>query len=294
MNRYIIAADIGGSHISSMLINQENWKVDDAKLTITKTNSFGAKSAIIEKWAENLTQTAQQIPVKANLQIAIALPGPFDYERGIFQLHPEGKMGSLVNQNFKDLIAPYFKQTPIFSFENDAACFGLGEACFGVSQPYERSIGITLGTGVGSSFIANQTIVKSNQAIPEGGELYAESYRDGIADDYFSTRWFVQQVEADLGTKFSGVRELTEQASGAYLRQIFKQFTHNLYEFLLPYAQAFDAEIIVVGGNIAKAWNFFGPMLNDLFQTQNIRVQPSILNEKAIMLGAAKVFLTLK
>jgi len=292
MKPYIIAVDIGGSHISSMVINRQNWNIDSAKLTTTKTDCFGSQAEIIKQWATNIQKTAKQIPLESKLQIAIAMPGPFDYEKGVFQLHPEGKMSSLAKKKFEDVIAPFFKEMPVISFENDAACFGLGEACFGLSKNAQRSIGVTLGTGIGTSFIANQTIIKSNKALPEGGELYAEPYQNSIADDYFSTRWFVRQAKQDLDIQVNGVRELIEQAPSNYLPSLFDKFTHNLFRFLMPYAKEFEAETIVIGGNITKAWSYFGHLLNQKFQAQNMMVQPTVLNEKAIMLGAAKVFET--
>ncbi len=290
MSPYIIAADIGGSHISSTTLHIKNWQIDPQKIIETKTNSFGEKTAIIKSWVSNLQQNLQ--PEKPNLlhQIAIALPGPFDYQKGIFQAHPEGKMNSLEGENFKELLLPYFGEDLKISFENDAACFGLGTACFGAGKGYQRIIGITLGTGIGSSFIANQKIIKVHPSIPFGGELYAAPFRKSIGDDHFSTRWFVRQAAKDLDLNLSGVRALIEKAPEAYVESIFKIFAHNLHQFLSPYAKAFGAEIIIIGGNIAKAWPYFGKELDQLFQQNAIAVKPSFLNEQAIMLGAAKVF----
>jgi len=35
MSNYILAADIGGSHISSTIINTENWQIDAADICQT-------------------------------------------------------------------------------------------------------------------------------------------------------------------------------------------------------------------------------------------------------------------
>jgi len=290
MHSSIIAADIGGSHISSVPLYAQNWTIDQQAICQTKTNSFGDKETILKNWISNLEQSASKGNIQDKYQFAIALPGPFDYENGLFQQHPEGKLGSLVGTSFKKILRPHFGQDLKISFENDAACFGLGEACFGLSKNHDRSIGITLGTGIGSSFIANQTIVKEGKNLPQGGELYAASYQNGIADDYFSTRWFVQQAQKDLSLQINGVRELLQEADREYLQQVFKKFATNLHQFLLPYAKKFNASTIIVGGNISKAWSYYGPTLTALFAKEAIKIQPSVLNEQAIMLGAAKVF----
>ena len=290
MRPNIIAADIGGSHISSTLTNTDNWQRDANKAIATKVDTFGDKKAIIHGWIQNLRQTAYEANIRKNHQIAIALPGPFNYENGIFQTHPEGKMNSLVGENFSHLLIPHFGKDLKISFENDAACFGLGEACFGTGKQYQKIMGITIGTGIGSSFIVNKKIIKSHSNIPLGGELYAESYKNSIADDYFSTRWFVQQTAKDLALRVNGVKDLIEQVSEEYIHFLFKKFTVNLFQFLLPYAKDFDAEIIVLGGNITKAWRYFGDELSKLFEKEAIAISLSSLNEQAIMLGAAKVF----
>ncbi len=290
MTPYLIAADIGGSHISSIVLNTNDWIVEPTKMIETKANSFGQKHTLIQSWADNLLESAQKANIKNINQIALAIPGPFDYEKGIFHTHPEGKMGSLVGEHLRELLIPFFGKALKITFENDAACFGLGEASFGVGQKCQRIIGVTLGTGIGSSFIAQQKIIKTHSSIPLGGELYESPFENSIADDYFSTRWFVRQVLKDIGLKISGVRELTEKAPEDYIQVIFKKFALNFYQFLLPFAKDFGAEMIVVGGNIAKAWRYFGKELAELFQKEAILVQPSYLNEQAIILGAAKVF----
>ena len=101
MNSYIITADIGGSHISSTIVDTRNWQIDAAKTVEAKVDAFSDKATIIHGWVNNLQQIAQVGGLTNNVQIAIAIPGPFDYKNGIFQAHPEGKMGSLVLNYWK-------------------------------------------------------------------------------------------------------------------------------------------------------------------------------------------------
>ncbi|MEM1120143.1 MAG: ROK family protein [Bacteroidota bacterium] len=290
MNQHIIAADIGGSHISSTVIHTKNWQIDPTQITETKVNAFADKESIILGWVQNLQQTARTNNITDNYQIAIALPGPFDYQKGIFQAHPKGKMSSLVGEDFRSLLLPHFGDNLKIAFANDAACFGLGAACFGKGKPYDRIIGITLGTGIGSSFIGHQKIISKGHGVPVGGEVYALPFLQGIADDYFSTRWFVAETKRALGKTVTGVRELVETMPPDDVNPIFTKFSHQFYQFLRPYATNFKAEAIIIGGNIAKAWPCFSTALINFFAQDNITVLPSTLNEKAIILGAAKVF----
>ncbi|MEM6698043.1 MAG: ROK family protein [Bacteroidota bacterium] len=285
MNHLILAADIGGSHISSTIIDVTKWQVTDDQILQSHIDGFADKEMILTTWCNNLAQNIRDKEVE---KITIAMPGPFDYEKGIFEQHPEGKFGSLVGTNFKIAIQERLGRVVEVHFENDAAAFGIGESYFGQSKDVKRSIAITLGTGLGATFISNHQAIKTGEDIPEGGELYHQNFKDSIADDYFSTRWFVKQTKEKYDLEVAGVKELLESTNDETIAEIFQKFTQSLHEFLLPYAQNFQAEAIVIGGNIAKAWSHFGVQLNTLFHSNAIRVAPSILQEKAILLGAAK------
>ena len=77
-------------------------------------------------------------------------------------------------------------------FLNDASAYALGEYYGGAAQGSERSMVVTVGTGLGSTFMAREEILdETTPAVPEHGYLYNIPFRDSIADDYFSTRWFV-------------------------------------------------------------------------------------------------------
>lgn len=285
MNSLILAADIGGSHISSTIIDTAEWLVENDQIKESHIDGFAEKEAILTAWCSNIKQSIQGKTVE---KIAIAMPGPFDYEKGIFEQHPEGKFGSLVETNFKIEIQKRLDQLLSIHFENDAAAFGIGESYFGQTKNVNRSIAITLGTGLGATFIDQHQAIKTGIHVPEGGELYHQNFRESIADDYFSTRWFVQQAKEKYGLKVAGVKELLKTNNSEIITKIFQEFTQSLYEFLLPYTQNFQAEAIVIGGNIAKAWSHFGISLNALFRSNQIQVAPSILQEKAILLGAAR------
>ncbi|MEM0991781.1 MAG: ROK family protein [Bacteroidota bacterium] len=285
MSHLILAADIGGSHISSTVIDATKWQVADDKILQSHIDGFVDQETILTTWCNNLAQNVRDKEVE---KIAIAMPGPFDYEKGIFEQHPEGKFGSLVGTNFKVAIQERLGRVVEIHFENDAAAFGIGESYFGQSKNVQRSIAITLGTGLGATFISNHQAIKTGASVPEGGELYHQNFKDSIADDYFSTRWFVKRAKNKYALEVKGVKELLENGDAEITKAIFQTFARSLHEFLLPYAQNFQAEAIVIGGNIAKAWSHFGATLNTLFKSNGIQVAPSVLQEKAILLGAAK------
>lgn len=286
----LIAADIGGSHISSTIVNTERWTMGQAPIQQTKVDAFGPRAPILSNWADNLNATATYLSQTDKIQLAIAMPGPFHYDEGLFSLHPEGKLGSLAGTTFGSLMEDRFSLPIEVVFENDAACFGLGEALFGAGKGKNRVLSITLGTGIGSCFIQNGSIVKKGPGIPSGGELYAEPFADSIADDYFTTRWFVRKAKNEWGIESEGVRELLQVIPEQERKQLFREFGENLFSFLTPFTRDFQPEAIIIGGNIAKTWSHFSQYLEPLFEKKHISVLQSSMGEQAVFLGAAKVF----
>lgn len=287
MSTFLLAADIGGSHISSVAINTKDWQVIDARITKSDVSGFAEKEQILKVWTENIKQSIQKSEQAAIAKIRIAIPSPFDTTGKCFQSHPEGKFEALVGINLQNVFEQALGYPIDLHFENDAACFGIGESYFGKTNAVQKSIAITLGTGLGATFISNHQAQKSGEGIPTGGELYDQPFDKSIADDYFSTRWFVAEAEK-YGLQVAGVKELIQANDPVVLKAIFQQFVQSFYQFLSPYAKAFEAEAIVIGGSITKAWSHFGAALSSLFQQDVIPVFASDLRERAILLGAAK------
>ncbi|MDP4228292.1 MAG: hypothetical protein Q8910_18215 [Bacteroidota bacterium] len=60
-------------------------------------------------------------------------------------------------------------------------------------------------------------------------------FKDTVADDYFSTRWYIRQYEAISSEKLSGVKEIAERAVKEEKPwQLFEEFGINLGEFMVP------------------------------------------------------------
>ena len=132
--------------------------------------------------------------------------------------------------------------------------------------------------------------MKSGKGIPESGEIYLHPFNHSIADDYFTTRWFVRTAEEQLRIHAEGLLELMNKSSEDSLQPLFATFGQNLFQLLLPFAKEFNAEVIIIGGNIAHAWNRFSDYLIPAFEPYGIQVKKSVLGEKAVFLGAAKLF----
>jgi glucokinase len=70
---------------------------------------------------------------------------------------------------------------------------------------------------------------------------------------------------------------------------LFTEFGNNLGRFLAPWLLKFRAEIVVVGGNISNAYNYFGQTFEDSLRREgcSCKVALSELMEDAAFIGSA-------
>jgi glucokinase len=128
--------------------------------------------------------------------------------------------------------------------------------------------------------------------VPENGYVYNLPYKDGMADEYFSTRWFVDRYKELSGKKVPGVKDLTELVNDDIMaRDLFEEFGYSLGIFLSPWLRAFKAEALVAGGNISKAWPLFGDSFQRALENENINITTAVseLKEHAALLGSAQL-----
>lgn len=289
---YAIGVDIGGSHISCAAIDLAERKIfKDTHAERPVDNKAGADE-IISRWSEALSETFEKAGPDNIRGIGFAMPGPFDYVRGICLIRGVPKYENLYGVNIGNVIRESLsleEQVPV-RFMNDASSFAVGEAWAGKAAAYSRSMAITLGTGLGSAFVADGVPVVRGDLVPDLGCVYHISFRDGIADDYFSTRWFISRYEDLTGKASHGVREIAEAArSDKELQEIFTEFGISLGAFLSPYLNTFGAEVLVMGGNISRAYDLFGPAMEEEMKARNCTTRPFIseLKEDAALLGSA-------
>jgi glucokinase len=173
---------------------------------------------------------------------------------------------------------------------NDASSFAVGEAWAGKSKDHARMMAITLGTGFGSAFVEDKIPVVEGDRVPRMGCVYHLPFGESIADDSFSTRWFIARYSELTGKVAPGVKEIANAAlKSAEVKGIFNEFGQNLGRFLSPWLIKFGAEILVIGGNISYAYDLFGPAFEKELRTAACETHVSIsaLKEDAALLGSA-------
>lgn len=280
-----IGVDIGGSHITAAVVNLATQRIILPTLKRAAVNARAGADEIISAWYNVLSESATGICPQL-VKIGIAMPGPFDYEQGISYMQEQNKFDSLYGLSVRNLLAERLAIAPdAISFLNDAACFLKGEVFGGAAKGGKKVLGLTLGTGFGSA-ICNDNVVND-------ANLWCDPYQEGIAEDLFSTRWFVKRFAELTGKNVNDVKDILAAGyTNTFVQQVFREFGQNLGEYLVLLSARFQFETVVVGGNIAKSFSLFAKSLQEAFIRHNrpIVLKQTALHEHAALVGAASIW----
>lgn len=294
-SKYAIGADIGGSHISTVLIDLGSKRIIESSFNTERVDHQAAADEIIKSWATSIQETMGHVPEGGMAGVGFAMPGPFDYANGISLMDKSvAKYESIYGLNVGDAMKKVLglPESMPFRYINDALAFAIGECWIGQASGYWNVMAITLGTGFGSAFLTSGVPVIEGNRVPEKGYVYHIPYREGIADDYFSTRWLVSEFQLRTGLVCRGVKEIYEKCSVLpEANGLMQEFGHDLGKFLLPLLNKFEADCLLIGGNIAGAYPIFGPALVAALNQQDkeIVIVISELMESAAMIGSARL-----
>ena len=292
--RYYLGIDVGGSHITLDLIDAVTFEQLPDSTVREPLDTHTHPTAILDVFEKAIRTCAAKTGPEAVLGVGLAIPGPFIYEEGICRITPyQNKYEQMFGVNFRQYLSNALGSAskPVV-FNNDAACFALGEYFRGGAKGFQRPVVVTLGTGFGASFLENGRPQTKGDRVPPDGELWHVPYKNGIADDFFSTRWLVSEWQRLTGHTVAGAKEIAQAAAEghAVAKQIFQAFGANLAECVAPWLAKFDADAFVIGGNIARTWDLFVPALEaGLAQrlSRSIAIKPCELGEQAPIYGAA-------
>ena len=281
----VLALDAGGSSIKSALVEKTQHVVGN--VCIDTIHSQASAAEIFNTLAMIIRSHLQ---VCSDLkEIAFAFPGPFDYEQGICLIQNQDKYDALygldISANLREILGSSYLE---IRYRNDAEAAILGEALYGVGMPYSRLLGVSLGTGLGSAFIANGTCITEGPTVPEHGWLYSFLYGEQRADDLFSTRGLLARLRAYGidAVNIESALNMADQNQQA-LADAFASFGADLGAFLTPFVSKFRAKAVLVTGGIAEAWEHFSPSLS---RSLPIPARKGTLGNRAALLGAAALY----
>ena len=288
----ISVMDIGGTHVSAA-------NVDLEARTVLPGQSFREPltgDASASEFVSTLVGCASRLPARRGSRWAIALPGPFDYERGIAQYEGVGKFDALRGYDLRAALLPLLPGAGCISFHNDADAFVLGESWAGAAREHHSAVGITLGTGVGSGFVRGGVILRHGPGIPPGGRVDMLSFAGKPLEETVSRhalrRAYAQATGQSTAPDVREIAQHARQGESAAAR-VFTQAYRALGTVLAPYLAEFDPTLLVVGGSIAASWDLVAEPLRagladaEPARTGKIALEPAQHLAEAPLLGAA-------
>ncbi|MCE7055247.1 ROK family protein [Algoriphagus sp. AGSA1] len=281
-----VGVDVGGSHIAACLYDSIGQQlILDSRSTYHLDPNWEA-GRILDTWSTVISTTISYAQNKV-AGVGIAIPGPFDYYEGISRITGVNKYECLYGMNIKNELATRLgMQVSQFRFINDASAFAIAVSTIGKAKSFERCLAITLGTGLGASFIINRKPVFSDSQVPEGGFLYNQLVDGVMADDLFSTRGLLHLHHIVSGYRASNALEIYQMATtDSKARETFQLFGQELGRFLSPFVEKFGAEVLVLGGNISNAFEYFKDQL--IAELPIAEVHLSGLMDHAALIGGA-------
>lgn len=262
-----IGIDIGGSHIGIGLVdNNGSIILKEEKFIKEKTN---IKEIIEEFITENVIQMSLIHDIES---VGIAIPGTVTENKII-------KAVNLGLENY-DLASNLEKILKIpVKLKNDAKCAALAEKKYGELEPFENSVFLCIGTGVGTAVIHEGELLEpkelpgfefSHTIIHKDGEL-CNCGKRGCFETYASLKRFKQRISDrfDLNT-MSGkvIREfIKNNPDNELLKDMINEYIEDLSVGISNIINIFEPEAICIGGSFAEYKEiFYEPLKQALLQ----------------------------
>jgi glucokinase len=317
--------EIGGTHVTSALVLHAagRWSVVAGSVARRDLDAHAPAGPLLD----TLAAAAASVGTSHTRRWGMALPGPFDYATGIARYEHVGKFDQLQGVDVgAGLAARLGTAVKAITFLNDADAFGIGEVALGAAGRSRRAVCITLGTGVGSSFLADGIPVKTGPDVPPDGSCYLLEHRGRPLEETVSRRAIRRAyaaaaggsgsagrsgsagstavVEHSAGASGAGtedpdagtpdVRDIAEacRAGDAVAAAVLENAFAAVGEAAGPYLARFGAEVMVVGGSMAGSWDIVEPAIRKGLAAaapavKTLALRKAERSEEAGLVGAA-------
>ena len=229
----------------------------------------------------------------------VAIPGPFDYGRGVGLFRDVGKFDRLYGVDVGQGLTARIRPSPsTVRFLNDADAFGVGEYAVGAARGHDRAVCITLGTGVGSAFLDQGRPVNSGPTVPPDGSIHLVLHEGRPIEDTVSRRAIrtayaaaAGVASADLAPDVHVIAERSRHGD-ELARAVLTHAFVGLGAALAPLVHRFEASMVVIGGSMIGSWDIIEPAVRlGLFGTApdpgHLELRPAERNPVAALVGAA-------
>lgn len=287
--------EIGGTHVTAALVDAGSWDLVDSSLTTAPLDADGTDVEVLDA----LASTANGLPGRHRSAWVVAVPGPFDYERGVGLFRDVDKFDSLYGVDVGRGLTRRIRPRPTaIRFLNDADAFGVGEYAAGAARGHDRAVCITLGTGVGSAFLDRGRPVNSGPSVPPDGSIHLLVHGGRPLEDTVSRRAIrtayaaaAGGLPAEVAPDVHAIADRSRHGDDL-ARAVLAHAFSGLGAALAPLVQRFAASVVVIGGSMAGSWDIVEPavrlgLCGVAPELGRLEVRPAERTPVAALVGAA-------
>jgi glucokinase len=275
----VIGVDLGGTNVRAGRVAGGAIQQQATR----KISSDAAEEVVLTEIAE----TIQEVITAKTTAIGIGVPSVVDVDTGV--VYNVENIPSWQEVHLKRFLEERFPVTAYVN--NDVNCFVLGEHSFGKGRNHESIVGLALGTGLGGGIIVENQLYAG--ATCGAGEFGMVPYRNHILEYYCSGEFFEKVHQTDGASALRRAQD-GDQAALA----IFNEFGEHLGNAIILVLHTVDPELIILGGSVSNAFEFFEKAMHCQLQTfafpktiESLEIVCSTLPNVAV-LGAASLCLT--
>jgi len=251
------ALEIGGSHVTAALVDASFGVVSARREPLRPDGTA-------EEIVGRILHCARALPAVPG-SWGVAVPGPFDYGHGVALFEGVGKFDALYGMDLGSVLLDGLPGPPSsVTFLNDATAFLLGEWTAGAAVGHRRAAGITLGTGVGSAFLADGRPVADGPSVPPEGRADLLTWGGRPLEETVSSRAIRARYSGGAAADPAvDVKEIADRARAgeAAAHDLLTETFTALGQVLAPWLARFEASVLVVGGSMAASWDLLAPPL---------------------------------
>ena len=144
-----IGIDLGGSHIGIGIVENNGKIIEKVEKRLMSKEKRNIKNSIESYIIENVKKMQEKYEIT---EMGIAVPGTISKNIIVKSVNLGIKDYNLIENLQKEIKIP-------IKIRNDAKCAAIAESKYGVLKQYNRSIFLTLGTGIGGAVIINNQLL---------------------------------------------------------------------------------------------------------------------------------------
>jgi len=240
-----IGIDLGGTKIEGIILD-ENFDVIKRKRILTPQNDYSKMLQAIVNLVSELSPE--------DTKIGICTPGAISKTTGLIK---NSNTQCLIGKSLDKDLEKLLKQK--ITMENDANCFALAEAQFGIAKDYDVVFGVILGTGVGGGIVIDGKIHRGRTNIAgewghhmlykDGNKCYCG--KDGCVETYISGPALEKQW-LEITKKNQKLPEIVKNLDDEKAQHWKNQFLENFGTSLANVIDILDPDVIVLGGGVSN------------------------------------------